>query len=113
MAKTLVKMNLNGRDVERLVEPRTLLIHFLREQLDLTGTQIGCDTTHRGACTIDVNGKSVKGCTMFTVQAEGTGRAAALAARPAFARQRAFRVASTGKWDRIADSSRIVLTAAG
>ena len=71
MAKTLVKMNLNGRDVESLVEPRTLLIHFLREQLDLTGAHIGCDTTHCGACTIDLNGKSVKSCTMFTVQAEG------------------------------------------
>jgi len=71
MAKTHVKMNLNGRDIEGLVEPRTLLIHFLREQLDLTGAHIGCDTTHCGACTIDLNGKSVKSCTMFAVQAEG------------------------------------------
>jgi carbon-monoxide dehydrogenase small subunit len=64
-------MNINGRDVESLVEPRTLLIHFLREQLNLTGAHIGCDTTHCGACTIDLNGKSVKSCTMFAVQAEG------------------------------------------
>jgi len=64
-------MNINGRDVESLVEPRTLLIHFLREQLDLTGAHIGCDTTHCGACTIDLNAKSVKSCTMFAVQAEG------------------------------------------
>ena len=71
MAKSHVKMNINGRDVESLVEPRTLLIHFLREQLDLTGAHIGCDTTHCGACTIDLNGKSVKSCTMFAVQAEG------------------------------------------
>jgi len=71
MAKSQVKMNINGRDVESLVEPRTLLIHFLREQLNLTGVHIGCDTTHCGACTIDLNGKSVKSCTMFAVQAEG------------------------------------------
>src|SRR5215475_9859848 len=71
MAKSHVKMNINGRDVESLVEPRTLLIHFLREQLDLTGAHIGCDTTHCGACTIDLNAKSVKSCTMFAVQAEG------------------------------------------
>jgi len=64
-------MNINGRDVESLVEPRALLIHFLREQLNLTGAHIGCDTTHCGACTIDLNGKSVKSCTMFAVQAEG------------------------------------------
>src|SRR5215813_5303816 len=71
MAKSHVKMNINGREVEGLVEPRTLLIHFLREQLDLTGAHIGCDTTHCCACTIDLNAKSVKSCTMFAVQAEG------------------------------------------
>jgi len=63
-------MNVNGRAVEALVEPRTLLIHFLREHLNLTGAHIGCDTTHCGACTVDLDGKSVKSCTMFTVQAE-------------------------------------------
>jgi carbon-monoxide dehydrogenase small subunit len=72
MAKTLLKLTVNGRAVEALVEPRTLLIHFLREQLNLTGAHIGCDTTHCGACTIDLDGKSVKSCTMFAVQAEGT-----------------------------------------
>ena len=56
---------------EALVEPRTLMIHFLREQLNLTGPHIGCDTSHCGACTVDLNGKSVKSCTMFAVQAEG------------------------------------------
>jgi len=71
MAKTHVKMNVNGREVEGLVEPRTLLIHFLREDLSLTGAHIGCDTTHCGACTVDLDGKSVKSCTMFAVQAEG------------------------------------------
>jgi carbon-monoxide dehydrogenase small subunit len=71
MAKIQVKMSVNGREVEGLVEPRMLLIHYLREQLNLTGAHIGCDTTHCGACTVDLDGKSVKSCTMFAVQAEG------------------------------------------
>jgi carbon-monoxide dehydrogenase small subunit len=71
MAKIHVKMNVNGHEVEGLVEPRTLLIHFLRENLSLTGSHIGCDTTHCGACTVDYDGRSVKSCTMFAVQAEG------------------------------------------
>jgi len=71
MAKTQIAMKVNGKAVEALVEPRTLLIHFLREQLNLTGPHIGCDTSHCGACTVDLNGKSVKSCTMFAVQAEG------------------------------------------
>ena len=71
MAKAHVKMKVNGREVEGLAEPRRLLIHFLREDLGLTGTHIGCDTTHCGACTVDLDGKSVKSCTMFAVQAEG------------------------------------------
>jgi len=64
-------MRINGRDVEGLVEPRTLLVHFIRENLNLTGTHIGCDTSHCGACTVDLDGKSVKSCTIFAVQAEG------------------------------------------
>jgi carbon-monoxide dehydrogenase small subunit len=71
MAKAHVKMNINGREVEGLVEPRRLLIHFLREDLGLTGAHIGCETTHCGACTVDLDGRSVKSCTMFAVQAEG------------------------------------------
>jgi carbon-monoxide dehydrogenase small subunit len=71
MAKSPVSMTVNGKKVEELVEPRTLLIHFLREQLNLTGPHIGCDTSHCGACTVDLNGKSVKSCTMFAVQANG------------------------------------------
>jgi carbon-monoxide dehydrogenase small subunit len=71
MAKSQVTISVNGRAVEALVEPRTLLIHFLREQLNLTGAHIGCDTTHCGACTVDLDGKSVKSCTMFAVQADG------------------------------------------
>jgi carbon-monoxide dehydrogenase small subunit len=71
MSKIRVGMTVNGKAVEALAEPRTLLIHFLREQLNLTGPHIGCDTSHCGACTVDLNGKSVKSCTMFAVQAEG------------------------------------------
>ncbi len=70
MAKTHVTMTVNGKAVEALVEPRTLLIHFLREQLNLTGPHIGCDTSHCGACTVDLDGKSVKSCTLFAVQAD-------------------------------------------
>jgi len=71
MAKSQVAMKVNGKAVEALVEPRTLLIHFLREQLSLTGAHIGCETSHCGACTVDLDGKSVKSCTMFAVQANG------------------------------------------
>jgi aerobic carbon-monoxide dehydrogenase small subunit len=71
MSKIHLKMTVNGRAVEALAEPRLLLIHFLREELGLTGPHIGCDTSHCGACTVDLNGKSVKSCTMFAVQANG------------------------------------------
>ena len=71
MAKTHVSFNLNGKDVDVLVEPRELLIHVLREQLTLTGSHIGCETSHCGACTVDVNGESVKSCTYLAVQAQG------------------------------------------
>ncbi|HUI18259.1 MAG TPA: (2Fe-2S)-binding protein [Alphaproteobacteria bacterium] len=71
MAKIRVSLKVNGKAVEALVEPRLLLIHFLREELNLTGPHIGCDTSHCGACTVDLNGKSVKSCTLFAVQAEG------------------------------------------
>jgi carbon-monoxide dehydrogenase small subunit len=71
MAKSPITLTVNGKATEALVEPRTLLIHFLREQLNLTGPHIGCETSHCGACTIDLDGKSVKSCTMFAVQANG------------------------------------------
>ena len=71
MAKQIVKLTVNGRATEALVEPRTLLIHFLREELGLKGAHIGCETSHCGACTVDIDGRSVKSCTMFAVQAEG------------------------------------------
>jgi carbon-monoxide dehydrogenase small subunit len=71
MAKSHIRMTVNGSEVEGLAEPRVLLIHFLREQLALTGPHIGCDTGHCGACTIDLNGKSVKSCMIFVAQADG------------------------------------------
>ena len=71
MAKMPIKMTVNGKAVAAEVEPRELLIHFLREQLNLTGPHIGCETSHCGACTVDLDGKSVKSCTLFAVQAEG------------------------------------------
>ncbi|MCG8416257.1 MAG: (2Fe-2S)-binding protein [Pseudomonadales bacterium] len=66
-----ISMTVNGSPVSGEVESRTLLVHFLREQLRLTGTHVGCDTSQCGACVIHVNGKSVKSCTMLAVQADG------------------------------------------
>ncbi len=63
---------MNGARLEAEVEPRQLLVYFLRDNLNLTGTTVGCDTTSCGACTILVDGKSVKSCTMLAVQADGT-----------------------------------------
>jgi len=71
MTKQIVNMTVNGRKIQELVEPRTLLVHFLREQLNLTGTHIGCETSHCGACTVDLNAMSVKSCTVFAIQANG------------------------------------------
>ncbi len=68
---TGIKAKVNGTDYAKDVEPRLLLVHFLRESLGLTGTHVGCDTTNCGACTILVDGKSAKSCTMFAVQADG------------------------------------------
>jgi aerobic carbon-monoxide dehydrogenase small subunit len=70
--KHLVAMTINGKAVEKAVEPRTLLVHFLREDCRLTGAHIGCETSHCGACTVDVDGRSVKGCTHLAVQCEGS-----------------------------------------
>jgi len=71
MAKMHIALRVNNRQVETLAEPRMLLIHLLREELRITGPHIGCDTSHCGACTVDMNGKSVKSCTVFAVQAHG------------------------------------------
>lgn len=72
MSKTNVTMTVNGASHTVEVEPRELLIHVLREKLNLTGPHIGCETSHCGACTVDLNGRSVKSCTMFAVQAAGS-----------------------------------------
>ncbi|HET7751614.1 MAG TPA: (2Fe-2S)-binding protein [Terriglobales bacterium] len=69
--KEVVKLKINGKDREALAEPRLLLVHFIREALGLTGTHVGCDTSNCGACTVIVNGKPVKSCSMFAVQADG------------------------------------------
>jgi carbon-monoxide dehydrogenase small subunit len=66
-----VSMTVNGKAVSAETEDRTLLVYFLREQLRLTGTHIGCDTSQCGACVVHVDGRAVKSCSMFAVQAEG------------------------------------------
>jgi carbon-monoxide dehydrogenase small subunit len=67
-----VSVKVNGRVRKATVEPRLLLVHLLREHLHLTGTHVGCDTSQCGACTVLVDGRSVKSCTMLAVQADGT-----------------------------------------
>jgi aerobic carbon-monoxide dehydrogenase small subunit len=67
-----VQISVNGKPQAREVEPRVLLVEFLREACDLTGTHVGCDTTYCGACTVLMNGLAVKSCTMFAVQADGS-----------------------------------------
>lgn len=66
-----VKITINGKPYEADIEPRLLLVHFIRDIAGLTGTHIGCDTTNCGACTVILNGKAVKSCTIFAVQANG------------------------------------------
>ncbi len=67
-----IHVTVNGTDHESDVEPRTLLVHYVREALGLTGTNVGCDTSSCGACSLHVNGEAVKSCTMLAVQADGT-----------------------------------------
>ncbi len=66
-----IKVTINGEERTEEVEPRLLLVHFIRESLDLTGTHIGCDTTHCGACVVLMDGRPIKSCTVFAVQANG------------------------------------------
>ncbi len=68
---TALSVTVNGTPVEAEVEDRTLLVHFLRDQMRLTGTHVGCDTSQCGACVVHVNGRAVKSCTIFAVQVEG------------------------------------------
>ena len=70
--KVAVKINVNGKPCERVIEPRMLLVEFLREVCDLTGTHVGCDTSYCGACTVLLNGLAVKSCTVLAVQADGS-----------------------------------------
>jgi carbon-monoxide dehydrogenase small subunit len=69
---TRVSLTVNGKRRTAHVEPRTLLVHFLREHLHLTGTHVGCDTSQCGACTVLLDGRSAKSCTVFAVQADGS-----------------------------------------
>ena len=71
MSKHTVSIVINGTTVTKEVDSRMLLVHFIREELQMTGTHIGCDTSSCGACTILMNGRSVKSCTLYTVQANG------------------------------------------
>ena len=71
MSKHPVTIELNGSSITREVDSRLLLVHFLREELEMTGTHIGCDTSHCGSCTVLIDGRSVKSCTLFTMQANG------------------------------------------
>jgi carbon-monoxide dehydrogenase small subunit len=66
-----IKVEVNGHAYEKTVEPRTLLVHFLREELGLTGTNVGCETSLCGACTVMIDGETVKSCTQLAVQADG------------------------------------------
>ena len=71
MSKHTVTIEINGSSFTREVDSRLLLVHFLRENLQMTGTHIGCDTTHCGACTVLMDGRSIKTCTVYAVQANG------------------------------------------
>ena len=71
MSKHTISVTVNGQTQGADVDSRLLLVHFIREQLSLTGTHIGCDTTSCGACTVLLDGKAVKSCTIFAVQADG------------------------------------------
>jgi aerobic carbon-monoxide dehydrogenase small subunit len=71
MAKQKIRIKVNGTDMEADVESRLLLVHCIRDVFGLTGTHIGCDTTHCGACTVHLDGKPIKSCTLFAVQADG------------------------------------------
>jgi carbon-monoxide dehydrogenase small subunit len=70
--KIAIQLKVNGKPHSVSVEPRMLLVELLREEFDLTGTHVGCDTTYCGACTVLLDGAAVKSCTMFAVQADGT-----------------------------------------
>jgi aerobic carbon-monoxide dehydrogenase small subunit len=94
--KKLVNIKINGTAYQREVEPRLLLVHFLRDVLGLTGTHIGCETSLCGACTILMDGDAVKSCTILTVQADG----AALTTVEGLARNGELHPVQEGFWER-------------
>ena len=67
-----ITLTVNGKSVSRSIDPRTLLVQFLREQLQLTGTHVGCDTAQCGACTVHMNGRAIKSCSMLALQVQGS-----------------------------------------
>ena len=91
-----IRINVNGTAREAEVEPRLLLVHFLRDQLNLTGTHVGCETSLCGACTVLVDGEAVKSCTMFAVQADG----ADVVTIEGFARDGELHPVQQGFWER-------------
>ena len=91
-----VRVNVNGREHLSEVEPRLLLVHYLRDVLNLTGTHVGCDTSICGACTVLVDGQAVKSCTMFAVQADG----ASVTTIEGFARDGRLHPVQEGFWER-------------
>ncbi len=91
-----VSMTVNGQKRSAVVEPRTLLVHFLRDELGLTGTHVGCDTSQCGACVVDVDGVSTKSCTMFAVQAEG----AAVTTIEGISERGAYHPVQEGFWEK-------------
>ena len=96
MADRKIRVTVNGTLHEAEVEPRLLLVHFIREMLRLTGTHIGCETTTCGACTVLLDGQPIKSCTAFAVQADGRPRAALCSlALAAGARGRSLRPRAT------------------
>ncbi|MDH3500215.1 MAG: (2Fe-2S)-binding protein [Acidimicrobiia bacterium] len=91
-----VSMHVNGEVVSDDVEPRTLLVHFIRENLGLTGTHVGCETSYCGACTVILDGRATKSCTMFAVQAEG----AAISTIEGLAKDGELHAVQEGFWER-------------
>ena len=71
MSKHIITLTINGEEMTKEVDARTLLVHFIREDMDMTGTHIGCDTSSCGACTVLLDGRAIKSCTAFAVQANG------------------------------------------
>src|ERR687886_73309 len=94
--KKAIEINVNGVDYQQEVEPRVLLVHFLRDALGLTGTHVGCETSICGACTVMLDGQAVKSCTIFAVQADG----AEVTTIEGLAREGSLHPVQEGFWER-------------